>query len=338
MKMEIQRILIVGLGSIGKRHLRLARKQFPKGDIRILRHQGKDEIPEYASGCFTDLDNAIAFKPQLAVIANPSPMHLDIAIPLADQGVHLLIEKPLATSSDGIQILLKTCSNNNSVLMVGYNLRFLSSLQKFRELLHNNIIGKILFVRCEVGQNLLSWRPEMDYRQTVSAQSSLGGGVLLELSHEIDYLQWIFGEISWVLSSCSRQSDLELDVEDTVCAILGFNPGNLKGSINMDFIRHDTTRNCIAIGENGTLHWDAISGKINFFQKDTADWQILYKAKQKRDDSFLAEWEHFLHCIQVGQTPLVSGHDGLSVLQTIEAIKESSNFGVMVYTSKDPVK
>ena len=100
-----------------------------------------------------------------------------------------------------------------TVLAIGYNLRFLSSLQKFKSILDDKIIGDVWSVRSEVGQFLPSWRPNSDYRKGVSAQYALGGGVLLELSHDIDYLRWIFGEVAWVQAVLAQQSDLEIDVE-----------------------------------------------------------------------------------------------------------------------------
>ena len=110
-------------------------------------------------------------------------------------------------------------------------------------------------VRCEISHYLPSWRPECDYRQGVSGRGELSGGALLELSHEIDYLRWIFGEAVWVNATLSRQSRLEIDVEDTAHLVIGFAPDNggrqLIASVNMDFIRHDNTRLCIAIGEKG---------------------------------------------------------------------------------------
>ncbi len=153
--MQINRILIVGLGSIGKRHLRLARELLPAADIRVLRHQPTDDVPEYANGCFFELAQAVNFAPQLAVIANPAPYHIATAQKLAEAGVHLLIEKPLSANTHGVQQLLETCHKNNIVLCVGYNLRFLPSLQYYRDCLLNNTIGKVLSVRCEIGQYLL---------------------------------------------------------------------------------------------------------------------------------------------------------------------------------------
>ena len=326
--MLISRLLIVGLGSIGKRHLRLARELLPHADIRVLRHQEYVSIPEQANGCFSSLEQAINFAPQIAVIASPATLHMSSAQPLARAGVHLLVEKPLSGSLDGIPLLLEYCRQHRTVLMIGYNLRFLPSLHRFRALLNENVIGRVLSVRCEIGQHLPSWRPDADYRQGVSARRELGGGALLELSHELDYLRWIFGEVDWVKATLSRQSSLALDVEDTAHLTLGFAPADdghqLIGTVNMDFVRHDTTRLCTTIGENGSLRWNGLTGVVEQFETGAKDWRELFRHQHQRDDSYLAEWTHFLDCIRDQKRPLITGRDGLKVLQIIDAARQSS--------------
>lgn len=330
----INRVLIVGLGSIGKRHLRLARELLPNADIRALRHQVCDSIPEHADGCFSSLEQAIDFAPQLAVIASPAPFHLSAAKPLAQAGVHLLVEKPLSAALDGVPQLLEICREKGTVLLTGYNLRFLPSLQRFRDLLNENVIGRVLSVRCEIGQYLPSWRPDTDYRQGVSARQELGGGALLELSHEIDYLRWIFGEVDWVNATLSRQSDLEIDVEDTAHLILGFasvaDGHQLIATLNLDFVRHDTTRLCTAIGANGSLRWNGLTGVVEQFEAGAKEWREIFRHQHQRDESYLAEWQHFLGCVSEQKTPLITGEDGLRVLQIIGAARHASESGIQV--------
>ena len=338
----ISRVLIVGLGSIGKRHLRLARELLPDADIRVLRHQECISIPEHANGCFSSLKQALDFAPQLAVIASPSTFHMSVALPLAQAGVHLLVEKPLSASLDGVQQLLDACHEHRAALLTGYNLRFLPSLQRFRDLLIENVIGRVLTVRCEIGQYLPSWRPDYDYRQSVSARRELGGGALLELSHELDYLHWIFGEVDWVKATLSQQSNLDIDVEDTAHLILGFVPKanglQLLASVNMDFIRHDTMRLCTAIGESGSLRWNGLTGVVEQFEAGAKEWCELFRHQHQRDDSYLAEWQHFLSCIKEHKTPLITGDDGLKVLQIIDAARQASVTGGLVHTAKDQTK
>lgn len=336
----IDRILIVGLGSIGKRHLRLARELFPQADIRVLRHQESTLIPEYSNGCFSDIGQAVEFAPHIAVIANPAPFHIASAQRLADAGVHLLIEKPIAACVDGVARLLDSVRERGTTLLTGYNLRFLPSLQKFRDLLQAKEIGNVWSVRCEIGQYLPSWRPDTDYRQNVSARHELGGGALLELSHEIDYLRWIFGEVRNVNAKISRQSTLDIDVEDTAHLILGFairaDGSQLISTLNMDFIRHDTTRLCTAIGEKGSLRWNGLTGAVEKFDVGAKEWRELFRHQHQRDDSYLAEWQHFLTCIKEQKVPLISGEDGLRVLQIIEAARAASQTGSQVQVTEIP--
>ena len=328
----------MGLGSIGKRHLRLARELLPDADIRVLRHQECESTPEYANGCFSNLEQAIDFAPQIAVISSPATFHLSVAQSLGRAGVHLLVEKPLSSSINGIPLFLDSCREQGVVMLTGYNLRFLPSLQRFRSLLSENLIGKVLSVRCEVGQYLPSWRPDTDYRQGVSARLELGGGALLELSHELDYLRWIFGEVDWVKATLSRQSNLEINVEDTAHLILGFLPKEdgrrLIGTVNMDFVRHDATRICMAIGENGSLSWNGLTGVIEHLEGGLNEWCEIFRYQHQHDDSYLAEWRHFLACIGEQIPPLISGEDGLKVLQIIEAARQASKSGSQVRVHK----
>jgi predicted dehydrogenase len=336
----IERLLIVGLGSIGRRHARLARILVPDVKIAVLRHRGCEDVNEPGIDyCFTSIAAALEFRPQVAVIANPASHHLAVALCLARAGVHLLVEKPIADSVRGVSDLLEICRARGLTLMVGYNLRFLPSLRRFRELLEQRRVGRVLSARAEVGQFLPSWRPGTDYRMTVSANAALGGGVLLEVSHEIDYLRWLFGVVEWVSAVTRKQSGLEIDVEDTAHVVLGFAGETavppVVAALNMDFIRHDATRSCTAIGETGSLRWNALAGTVEVFEQGADAWECLFAHPHQRDESYLAEWRHFLQCIAEGSAPLISGHDGLAVLRIIEAARRSSSTGAIVPIVKE---
>jgi len=325
------RVLIVGLGRIGKRHLGIARELLPAADIRVLRHQQGSRIPDEADGCFYTIEDALAYLPTIAVLANPAPLHVSMAQKFAASGVHLLVEKPISSKICGVPHLLKTCQRTRSVLMTGYNLRFLPSLQRFRDLVKEGVVGQILSVRCEVGQYLPSWRPGSDYRRGVTANASLGGGALLELSHEIDYIRWIFGEIAWVSASLSRQSQLEIDVEDTVHLTLGFKSDSdgqkLIAAVTLDLIRHDKTRICMAIGDAGSLRWNSLTGEVSIYRAGGNAWSVLFRDCSAREQSYRAEWQHFLDCVNYSKVPLISGEDGLKVLEVIEAAIQSDDHG-----------
>ena len=338
----VERILVAGYGSIGQRHLRIIRASLPDADIRLLRHQPCPSAPPEANGCFSSLDEACAFEPQAAVIANPAPFHVETALALAAVGCHLLIEKPLAHEPTGVPALLQRAADMGVTLQVGYNLRYLPSLKNFRARIQGGAIGRILSVRCEIGQYLPSWRPDTDYRTGVSARRALGGGVLLELSHELDYLRWIFGEVAWVHAWLGQQSDLEIDVEDTAHLVLGFVPA-VNGrapvaAVSLDFIRQDTTRTCTAIGDQGTLRWNGLTGQVDLLPVGRQDWQPLYQHAHQRDDSYRDQWQDFLTCATTGSPPAgASGQDGLAVLQIIDAARQSAtHHGTRVIIHRGP--
>lgn len=335
-----ERLLVVGLGSVGTRHLRVARELLPQAQFAVLRHRSHQDVSHTGlHRCFTSLDEALKFRPDAAVIANPSTLHLDVAMPLADAGVHLLVEKPLAAASAGIPELVAMCRARSVTLMIGYNLRFMPSLRRFRELVLDNRGGRVLSVRAEIGQYLPSWRPDFDYRQTVSAKAALGGGVLLELSHDIDYLRWIFGEVEWVSAVVRKQSSLDIDVEDTAHLTLGFIPKQnatpAVATLNMDMVRHDSTRSCVVIGERASIRWDALAGTVEIFEKGAASWATLFRDPGSRDGSYVAEWRHFLDCIAYRAAPAVTGADGLQALRIVEAARSSAETKRIVMIERD---
>ena len=335
-----KRILIVGHGSIGKRHLRLVRASMPNSDIRVLRHSISDELLEFADGCFYNIKDACAFSPQVSIVANPAPFHVEITVSLLAAGSHVLIEKPLSETVEQAYELSKAAVRYNRLLHVGYNLRFLDSLRQFRNSILSRELGSISSVHCEVGQYLPSWRPGMDYRLSVSAKKDLGGGVLLELSHELDYLRWIFGDIEWVCAYTARLSSLQIDVEDTAHLMLGFtqsqNAHHIFGTVNLDFIRHDKTRMCTAICDGGTLRWNGVTGEVQRLVRSQLEWDNLHQSLESRDKTYTLQWYHFLNCIRDNQLPAVPLQDGLYVMQVIDAARRSSSAnGSRVMISSD---
>jgi predicted dehydrogenase len=330
-----KRILIVGQGSIGKRHLRIARTILPNADIGVLAHRNLDHVPQFANIVFLGLEEALIFRPHMAVIASPAPFHLVTAQALAQAGTHLLIEKPLSVSLLGARKLINTCKQQGAALLLGYNLRFSDSLQYYRTKLSQGVIGKVLSVRAEAGHFLPLWRPGSDYKKCVSARSELGGGVLLELSHELDYLSWIFGNIEWVKAELSRQSSLEIDVEDTAHLVMGFkssiNGYQTTGTLSLDFVRQDATRACMAIGENGSLRWDGLTGRVDIYKLGDKEWENLYSSFPSNDSTYIAEWRNFIGCVEGADQPFVGGEDGVNVLHAIEAARRSSDFGGVLF-------
>jgi predicted dehydrogenase len=184
--------------------------------------------------------------------------------------VPVFIEKPLAHTLRDAASVLNILGPVVERSQLGYNLRFSESLIAFRDFVRGGRFGRVLRFSAETAQYLPDWRPGRDYRDTVSAQAGLGGGVLLELSHELDYLRWIFGEWDWVSAWTGRTSSLEIDVEDTALVTIGIEGENaaaqLVGQLSLDFARRDKTRTVTAVCETGTLRWDGIAGTVDLYE------------------------------------------------------------------------
>lgn len=322
------RVLVVGLGSIGRRHLANLRTLLPPSEIVVWHQHSKPADhaapPPEANRVVYALEDALAFKPEIAIVASPAALHVQTALSLAQAGVHLLIEKPLSDSLDGVDALLELCRSKKLALLVAYNLRFSESLRAVKQALLDGRIGRIMSLRAEVGQYLPDWRPNVDYRKGVSAQKKLGGGVLLELSHELDYVHWLAGEVESVAAQAGKLSDLELDVEDTAEIILRFKNGAF-GSVHLDMTQRSMTRTCRIVGTAGTLTWDALAHEARCYSADSRDWSELHPARVlDRNELYVAELKHFLNCVNGVETPLVDGAQGRRILQLVLAARESS--------------
>lgn len=326
----IERALVAGLGSIGQKHLRLLRTRLPDTRIMVLRHSSCKNPIEGADACTTSLNEAVAFAPEIAVIATPAPFHATSARALVRAGTHILVEKPMTANLEDAHALVEEVEAAGVVFQVGYNLRMLTSLASFHTAVSSGRVGRIASVRAEVGQYLPDWRPGREWRNAVSARPELGGGALLELSHEIDFLRWIFGEVQSVRGWIGRQGGLGIEVEDTVHAVLEFAAASPTGkagaapvaSVSLDFIRRDTVRRCLAIGEEGTLMWDGVGSEVRLIQSGEDD-VVLDNTRPESDASYVAQLDAFLASVQSGAPVAVSAADGLAVLEIVDAVRRS---------------
>jgi predicted dehydrogenase len=317
------RVLIAGLGSIGRRHLANLRSLEPGAEILVWRQHSHDAaVPTGADRVVFRIEDAIAWAPDAALLTGPSTTHIPAALPLAQAGVPLFIEKPISAALDGVDELIAVCQRRSLPLMVGYNLRFHEPLKILRDAVAGGAIGRILSVRAEVGQYLPDWRRGADYRQSVTARGDLGGGVVLELSHELDYARWIAGEVTSVSAFTGKLSDLEIDVEDTAEIILWFACGAI-GSIHLDMVQRSPVRICRVIGTGGAIVWDGISGEVRI---DCAgESKIVHPSgASDRNRMYREELVAFLQVVREGGAPVISGDDGRRTLQIALAAKLSA--------------
>ena len=325
----IKRIAIIGLGSIGKRHLRLARKLRPEIKIIAVRSGKGKKVQEekIADKIVYTIEDAINTGIQAAIIATPATFHADQALRLMNLGIHVLIEKPLSHSLENVNELLRAAGESDAVGLVGYCLRYDPAALKFKEILATEKIGQILSVQVNCSSYLPDWRLDMDYRQSVSAKKELGGGVLLELSHELDYIRWFFGDMKSVYANIQNSGTLDIDVEDSVDMIFESEQGYFV-SVHLDFNSRGTRRECIARCANGDLIWDAIANKVIWHPVGGAKENETYQ--NDRDYIYREQLKHFFNCIEKDEQPSVSIHDGVAVLQMIELAKKSHKIGKKV--------
>ena len=281
----------------------------------------KDRVINYL------VKDAIEAGIQAAVIATPAVHHIQQAIELMGNGIHVLIEKPLSHSLDNLDELLRVKQNSKVVCLVGYCLRYNSGALKFHNMLNNKKIGQILHVQVNCGSYLPHWRPDQDYRQSVSAIKELGGGVLLELSHELDYIRWFFGEMKSVSANIQNSGTLDIDVEDSVDMIFESEQG-YSVSVHLDFNTRNTRRKCTARCSNGNLTWDAVENKVIWQPADVIEEVESYQ--NDRNYVYKEQLKHFFSCIEKGEQPSVSIHDGAIILNMIEFAKKSHKIGKKV--------
>ncbi|MFA5156142.1 MAG: Gfo/Idh/MocA family oxidoreductase [Candidatus Omnitrophota bacterium] len=324
--------LVVGLGSIGERHIRNLKLISPGIRIAVLRQHAKTacagQLQPLINRVFSKTNDAAAWNPDITLITNPASLHVRTALIFAKAGSHILIEKPFASSLRGIPELMCECRKKNLVLMIGYCLRFFRPIQILKQAVDNGCIGRLISIHARVGQYLPDWRPQKDFRSGVSAQSGLGGGAVLELSHELDYLNWIAGEAKEVTAKIGRLGDWDIDVEDIAEAVIIFK-NRAIGSVHMDMLDRAANRSCRIIGTKGTLVWDMEQGNcVRLYSSRTGAWRELFSGRQlERNDVFIKELKHFIRCARYGKKPLVDPTAGLRALKLALAVKRSAKEG-----------
>ena len=325
----INNIGIVGLGSIGCRHLRLAREL--RSDLNIVavrsRKGKKIEEEKLVDSVVYSLEDAIGCGIEAAIIATPAVYHVQQAIELMEKGIHVLIEKPLSHSLHNMTELLKVNKKTKTVALVGYCLRYNSGALKFFDIINNKKIGQILHVQVDCGSYLPDWRKGMDYRESVSAKAELGGGVLLELSHELDYIRWFFGEMKSVSAKIQNSGTLDINVEDSVDMIFSSEQG-YSVSVHLDFNSGNTRRKCVARCSNGDLIWDVVANEVIWHPAGGTKENETYQ--NDGDYIYREQLKHFFDCIGKNKEPVVSIDDGIKVMQIIEAARKSNETGLKV--------
>jgi predicted dehydrogenase len=341
------KVLFVGLGGIGQRHVRNLRTIL--GDqIEILAFRtrklptvltdrleveaGSDLASKYTILSYDNLSEAINQRPQAVFICNPTSLHVPVALQAAHAGCHLFIEKPLSNDQSGLDELQTLVTQKNLVVYVAYQMRFHPCLQKAHVWLSTGRIGPIIAGRSEVGDYLPGWHTYEDYRQMYSSRRELGGGVILSQIHEMDTLYWFFGLPERIFTLGGHLSSLEIDVEDTASTLMGFrvNSRLIPIHLHQDYLQRPPSRTLQLVGDRGKILVDLAGLTARCYDQEGKLAEEATFEGFQRNQLFMDEINHFLACMRGEMKPQVSLVDGRQSLRMALAALESMETGKVV--------
>jgi len=267
------RILVIGTGSIGRRHinnlLKIGAEVFCYDrDMPLL----EKTINEYNIKAYDFRSHHLQMDAY--VICVPPNYHTPFMFEALDHNAHIFVEKPISNNLDRLDELIKNVKQQKRVLMVGYQLRYNNGLRYIKEIIDSEELGRILTIRAEYGNYLPNWHKE-DYHKLYTGHKNEGGGIILDASHEIDYCNWLVGKpVIEVKSMMAKLSSLDIDVEDTADILLRFDNDSIA-NIHLDMIDKEYKRKCTIVLEKGTIHWNItsnfpviVNGQPKYFEKD----------------------------------------------------------------------
>lgn len=330
------RSLIIGCGSIGERHLHNIKKIGIK-DIGIL-DTNKTRVDslskKYSVKKFYDLDSALSFKPDFSIICTLPESHIPIANSCINSGSHVFVEKPLSSNLKNVIPMLKKAKTKKLKVAVGYNLRFDKGINLLKHKLQRKEIGRPLSILITFGHNIKFWRPGTNYKNHYILKK--GGGIILDGSHEYDYLRWLFeDEIKSVYCQTRSTDSIKTETESFASIMLKTKKG-LIANLNIDYLRPFYERSCYIIGEKGSLRWEynlTKSAWSTYTQKvnSKVTLQLLSKSSSqvfnniiRVNDMYINEIRNFVESIVLNKKPLVDGFDGLNTLRLGVAALESA--------------
>jgi predicted dehydrogenase len=345
------KVLIIGLGGIGQRHLRNL-KALLGNELEIIGHDLRPNPPvltdqlqiepgsslqeKYDLPIFLDLGQALAQKPEVVFVCNPSSLHIPAAIRAAQEGCHLFVEKPLSNNFDRVHELIGLVESRSLKAVTGFQMRFHPCLKRLHALVKEKKVGRILSVRAEVGEYMPGWHTYEDYRQIYAARQDLGGGVILSQIHELDYLYWLFGLPRSIYTLGGHLSNLEIDVEDTADSLMEFEMAGhpVPVTLHQDYLQRPLSRFCEVFGEAGKIRMDLRELKVDVFDDQGRQIESSSYTGFQRNQLFLDELTGFLDCLQGKETSMVDLRAGAQSLRMALAAKESLAEGKVVMLTR----
>lgn len=313
------RVLVVGLGSIGQVHARLLAPLCTISVCDLDEARARDLGAELSCPFFTDIDQALAEKPDGVLIALPTHLHYDAALKALESGASVLVEKPLC---DRLALAESLSKQGGDRLFTVCNMRFHNAVRAMRDAMPK--LGQIYFARAQFGNYLPNMRPGVDYSRLYVAKRETGGGALMDCIHEIDYLIHLLGGVCDLKADLAKLSDLKIETEDYAGLILRHENG-ARSEVHLDYLQHYKRRGCEIIGENGTIIWHSMGKnpehcKVEIFLKGEGRWRILYESDALYHKVCLEEMNKgFVARLQGEDVPeLAGGEEGCAALRVIE--------------------
>jgi predicted dehydrogenase len=317
-------LLIVGSGSVGKRHARnfgrlgceiscvdprLERMAELSGEVGVVQN-------------FSSLEDALE-SGGFDAVAVCSPPHVHVAQTRAclQAGLPVLLEKPLSPVLQEAAQLRDLQQRTRIPVLLGYTWRWQTQLRKVRDLLSQNDIGALRHVRFVMSAHLADWHPWERYQDFFMARRDLGGGALLDESHWTDLAQWMFGLPEAVAARVEKISGLEIDSDDNVDMFLSYANG-LRVYLHLDLYGRPHEKTITFVGENGTIRWSVDPNYLSI-GRQSSGFDSMEKYSGERNEMFMAVAEEFLQVV-AGASPSCTLDDGVNVLRIIEAARASS--------------
>ena len=317
-------VLIVGVGSIGERHLRCfqATGRANAAFVEINDALRATISERYGVPGFASLDDALASRndstqsttPRFtaSVVATPANLHIKIATRLAEEGIHLLIEKPLSTSTDDIDLLARTVNERGLKVSVAYILRCMPALAAMRDALLSGKFGKPVEIVAVGGQNFPTYRPA--YRNTYYTDHTTGGGAIQDaITHMLNAGEWLVGPIDRLVADAAHCVLEGVSVEDTVHVLT--RQGEVLGSYSLNQYQSPNEFTMTVICERGTVRWESHAQRWRWMILPEEPWHDEPYEPQPRDAAFIAQAHRFLDTVERGGDPLCSLDEGLQTLR-----------------------
>lgn len=325
--------LIAGLGSVGRRHMRNL-VALGETDIVLYRTHKATLPDDELAGYPVETDFAEALKkhkPDAVIVSNPTSLHLDVAIPAAEAGCAILLEKPIAASMERVDDLQKAVKKSGSKVLVAFQFRFHPGMVKTRQLIENGEIGRVVSANVHFGEYLPAWHPWEDYRKGYAALSTMGGGVVATQCHSLDYLPWLVGKrVEAVWGFAAKLSDLEVDADDTAKVALRFEGGAL-GSLHLDYNQQPPEHEFRIIGTNGTIRWNLVDGAARIYRTEKKEWEVFPLPEGwERNVMFQEQTKHFVDIVKGKVEPSCPLEDGIQVQKIITSVHESQKTGKLI--------